>query len=112
MKLRELDGKFVRLVTEDGHTFYETVDRLEDAQGIMFLCPLCFERNSGSIGTHSVLCWFMNRGVPDSEDPKPGRWTPSGSGLDDLTFVGPAAASVLLTSGCNWHGFVRNGDAS
>lgn len=30
--------------------------------------------------------------------------------LSDLTFIGPGAASVLVT-GCGWHGFVKNGEA-
>jgi len=58
------------------------------------------------IGTHMVLCWFRDRGVPDGETPGPGRWQVSGSGLGDLTL----APSVHLTgAGCGWHGFVRNG---
>ncbi len=53
---------------------------------------------------------------PDDLDPK-GRWTPSGTGLDDLTFVpgNPArAVSVLLTNpdGCGWHGYIRDGEAT
>jgi hypothetical protein len=63
-------------------------------------------------GAHFVLCWFKDRGVPDTQDPKPGRWNPSGTGLHDLTFVPPGAVSVLLTGGCDWHGFVKNGDAT
>ncbi len=85
-------------------------DEMAGADGIIFLCPKCFERNKGSVGTHSVICWFVGR-VPDDADPKPGRWNPSGTGLDDLTFVGPGAASVLLTSGCAWHGFIKDGKA-
>jgi hypothetical protein len=111
VNLTQLDAKFYKIV--DAKTFAET-DRLDDAQGVMFLCPKCFATNGGPIGTHMVMCWFNGRGVPDELDPKPGRWNPSGTGLHDLTFVPPGAVSVLLSSsgGCGWHGFVKNGDAA
>lgn len=85
------------------------VDTLEQAHGILFACPKCV----GSKHPHQVICWFVGK-VPDTASPGPGRWTPSGTGLADLTFVPgkPArAVSVLLNGGCGWHGFVRNGDA-
>lgn len=109
--LRELKASFYRIVDE---RHYRRVRLLAKAQGLIFLCPKCFAANGGSRGTHSVLCWFRNRGVPDSTFPTPGRWTPMGTGLDDLTFVPgdpPCAYSVLLTGGCGWHGFVTNGRA-
>ena len=115
MRLRDLDGQLVKR-TPDGSVDVET---LAEADGVMFQCPQCAaglptREEAGRrfvIGAHYVLCWFVGR-VPDDLDPKPGRWNPSGTGLDDLTFVGPGAASVLLTSGCGWHGFVQNGAAS
>ena len=107
--LRQLEAKFLKIVDEKGWDC-EEVD-LADAQGIRFLCPKCFVKNNGPVGTHSVICWFANRGVPDDLSPKPGRWNPSGTGLDDLTFVGPGAASVFLLGGCGWHGFVKDGSA-
>jgi hypothetical protein len=93
--------------------YASTVDALADADGVWFLCPLCYAANNGSIGTHGVICWFVDK-VPDSVPPKPGRWTPTGTSLHDLTFVPSAGRShsVLLTAGCAWHGFVVNGDAS
>lgn len=84
---------------------YQQVDDLEAAQGIRFLCPACFEANGGPVGTHVVLCWFRDKGVPTEEVPKPGRWAVSGTCFDDLSL----SPSVLITSGCRWHGFVRNG---
>ncbi len=89
------------------------VDTLADADGVWFLCPKCFAANGGREGTHGVICWFVGK-VPDDVAPKPGRWTPTGSGLHDLTFVPSAGRtqSVLLTAGCQWHGFVVNGDAA
>lgn len=104
----ELEAKFMRV---DSPSEWHDVDTLGEAQGIRFLCPKCFKQNAGPVGTHSVICWFANRSVPADLHPLPGRWVPSGSGLDDLTFVGPGAASVLLTGGCGWHGFVKNGNA-
>ena len=109
-KLHELEGQFLKHIEEDGKERYRHVDSLEEADGIMFLCPKCFKENKGPIGTHSVLCWFTNR-VPDHVQPGPGRWNPAGTSMNDLTFVPPRAVSVLLKSGCQWHGFVRNGSA-
>lgn len=89
------------------------VEALVDADGVMFLCPKCFSDNAGPVGTHRVICWFVGR-VSDDVKPGPGRWTPSGTGLADLTFVpSPGRTqSVLLTGGCGWHGFVVDGAAS
>jgi len=109
MRLSELNARFVKVGSPSA---IGKVSDLADAQGVLFLCPKCFAANGGAAGTHSVICWFKDRGVPDDMSPKPGRWTPSGTGIDDLTFVGPGAASVQLTGpGCGWHGFVRNGSA-
>ena len=105
--LRELEACFLKRTPP----LVERHENLADADGIVFLCPKCFAANGGPIGTHSVICWFAGR-VPDDLSPKPGRWVPSGTGLDDLTFVGPGAASVLLTHGCGWHGFVKDGKAN
>ena len=88
------------------------VATLAEADGVEFLCPKCFAANSGPVGTHTVICWFEGK-VPDDAFPRPGRWNPQGTGLDDLTFVpGAKSNSVLLTEGCMWHGFVTNGDAT
>src|SRR5512135_28598 len=93
--------------------YIEEVEALADAHGVWFLCPKCYAENKGPVGTHAVLCWFVGK-VPDEIDPKPGRWTPTGTGLSDLTFVPSAgrSQSVRLTAGCAWHGFVVNGDAA
>jgi hypothetical protein len=108
VRLRDLDASFLKRLDEG--SMQHDVPRAE-ADGIIFLCPKCFVTNGGAIGTHSVICWFVGR-VPDSEIPGPGRWNPSGVGIDDLTFVGPGATSVLLTRGCAWHGHVVSGDAT
>lgn len=107
MRLAELEAELLRI--EDDRTS-RVVDTLAEAHGVWFLCPKCFSANSGAVGTHRVLCWFLDRGVPDDFAPRPGRWIPGGTGIADLTFVGPAAASVLLGgSDCKAHFFVRGG---
>lgn len=109
MKLSELEPRFMR-VAEPGRLWQE-VDTLAEAQGVQFLCPKCFEANGGAVGTHSVLCWFLGRGVLDDEDPKPGRWEPVGTGLQDLS-LRAGSSSILLTSGCCWHGYVTDGEVT
>lgn len=119
MKLTDLDARFVVLL--EGGNGYGYVDTLEEADGVMFQCPKCSEgRAKGSderrnyvLGAHYVLCWFRDR-VPKEEPPK-GRWTPEGTGLHDLTFVAgipPEAFSVLSHCPTNWHGYVKNGEAT
>lgn len=113
MKLKDLKAGLIWKV-EFLTSFRVDCPTLEEAQGIMFLCPKCFDANKGSVGTHSVICWFAGR-ISDDMDPRPGRWTPQGTSIDDLTFVPgtpPRSVSVLLTGGCGWHGFIRNGEAS
>lgn len=110
MRLRDLDAQFLRTVDSSDAKENRIGVPFAEANGIMFLCPKCFAANKGSVGTHSVICWFT--GVSQEWSPKPGRWNASGTGLDDLTFVPPGAVSVLLIGGCEWHGFVKNGDAS
>lgn len=109
MKLRDLEPHFLTIESErvDKYT-----DDISKADGIIFLCPKCFAANGGSVGTHSIICWFTGRNIPPEKSPGPGRWNAQGTGYDDLTFVGPGAVSVLLTGGCGWHGFIRNGEAT
>lgn len=128
MKLRDLNAEFLKHVpaaqSPDGHEHHGFVDSLSEADGIWFLCPKCAagcastESEDGRRvfpGVHHVLCWFVGR-VPDDLSPGPGRWTPSGTGLDDLTFIPgdpPRMCSVHLSGsgGCGWHGHVTNGEA-
>lgn len=104
--LEELNGRFLKVESE---TSFRDVDTNAEADGIIFLCPKCFHANGGPRGTHSVICWKPN--VNPEMHPKPGRWNMEGE-LKNLTFVGPGAVSVLLTGGCNWHGFIRDGKAT
>lgn len=87
---------------------------IDDAQGIEFLCPKCFQANGGTGGTHAVVCWSRSRGVPDAAQPGPGRWQLVGTGYHDLTLEAEPgqSRSVALIGGCTWHGFVTNGEAA
>ena len=120
MKLIELEPQFIRheirpchvgaegcstISEHTQHVFHVYVDTLAEAQGIFFLCPKDFELNKGPIGTHGIICWFLDRGVPTDAEPLPGRWAVSGSSYEDLTL----SPSVLTTEGCGWHGFITGG---
>lgn len=110
--LRELEARFLRHERRGDREYHVEVESIRDAQGVIFLCPLCYQANGGPVGTHSVICW--NGTVPLDVAPGPGRWALEGSSIDDLT-VGALPGktrSVLLTSGCRWHGFITNGRAT
>lgn len=99
-------------IIEPGKLYRHDVDALSDAQGVLFLCPKCFVANGGPVGTHSVLCWFLGRGVLDTEEPKPGRWNALGTGLSDLTLQAGSSSILLTGEGCKWHGFIRGGEVT
>lgn len=103
MNLTDLDPEFVSVI--DAKQF-QHVDSIEQADGIRFLCPLCYQRNGGPIGVHSVLCWKPS--VQKDITPGPGRWDMQGSGFNDLTLVA-GSSSVRLTDGCEAHFFIKNG---
>jgi len=111
MKITDLDAQFL-VPTEKGHRFVATI---EEASGVIFQCPKCgkdAERGEEDgrryvVGAHYVVCWFAGK-VPKDITPGPGRWTVSGSSLENLTL----SPSVFLNGeGCGWHGWVQNGDA-
>ena len=107
MKLTELDPEFWTITDPNRH--YRTDATFAEADGVCFLCPKCFVTNNGPVGTHRVLCWRPH--VPQTEFPIPGRWEFEGTGFDDLSLVA-GSSSILLTSGCRWHGFVKNGEVT
>jgi hypothetical protein len=113
VRLTELEPEWLR-ITAPGH--WLKVPTIAQAQGVKFVCPVCWVTNGGRIGTHSVVCWSRSRGVGDDESPKPGRWMLVGTSFEDLTLDGDppgAARSVLLTGpGCGWHGFITNGEVT
>jgi hypothetical protein len=107
MKLIDLDPHFLRIIDEKTWR-YEGVS-IEEAQGVQFDCPVCYVKNGNTgVGTHSVICWFVNCGVPAELDPKPGRWLKKGSSFRDLS-LGP---SIKLPGpgGCEAHFHVTNGE--
>lgn len=79
---------------------YRPVDRIEDAQGLRFDCPICVSAR------HQIVCW--GEGVPADAVPAPGRWKLQGGGLADLT-VGDDRGPALLQGACGWHGRVERG---
>ncbi len=122
MILTDLQATFIHYLAPgwtdpDGEVYphggTQEVGQLAEADGLEFLCPKCYVANGGEVGTHRVICWFVCK-VPDDVRPGPGRWTPQGTGLNDLSFVPSEGRShsVLLTGGgCAWHGFVTDGKA-
>lgn len=111
MRLAQLEARFIKHLDKGS---WHVVFTLAEADGIQFVCPKCYTNLGKREGAHSVICWFVGK-VPDDETPGPGRWTPSGTGLEDLTFIPgdpPRAVSVLLNSGCGWHGHVLKGEAT
>lgn len=108
MKLTELEPSFLRI--EEPGRVYQDVDTLAEAQGVRFLCPLCFVTCGGSVGCHSVICWDATRGVLPEETPKPGRWQMLGTSLADLTLRAGSSSVLLTGDGCKAHFFIENGD--
>lgn len=104
MMLLNLEPQFLQI---DG-LGYQYVNTLEEAQGILFVCPLCAARAGSNAGVHYVLCWFRDKGVPDDVLPGPGRWLASGSSYADLTL---SPSINLPGEGCGWHGWLQGGDA-
>lgn len=109
MRLTDLEPKFVR---HDDDTYSTYVDKIEEADGVQFLCPVCWKKNGGPIGTESVICWKPS--VPQSKSPSGGRWNLVGTGYHDLSLV--AGASSVLTKNADgsehWHGHVTNGEVT
>jgi hypothetical protein len=112
MKLTDLEPHFLKI--EDKRT-YLRIDDIKQADGIQFLCPVCFERNKGKVGTHSIICWQSN--VPQTFTPIPGRWEFLGTGYNDLT-LRAGSSSISLDSkdefknptGCRAHFHITNGE--
>lgn len=105
MKLAELEPEFLKRIDDRQYRRDASIS-MEDADGIRFLCPVCFKANNGPRGTHSVICWRPR--VPAEVSPGPGRWEFAGTGLGDLSLVA-GSSSVQLLGGCRAHFFVKNG---
>lgn len=106
MKLTDLQPRFLEIL-DDGS--FKTVERMDEADGVLFLCPKCFVANGGPKGTHAIICWRPH--VTQDHPPNPGRWQFHGHDLTDLTLVA-GSSSILLTSGCRWHGFITDGQVT
>lgn len=109
-RLSELEGTLVRITkrAKDGTVKqYAPVKDLRKAHGVTYLCPVCFHRNGGPVGTEHVLHWFTQAKLPAHATPGPGRWNTAGTKLDDLTFVAPGSFSVNMIG--HWHGWIENG---
>ena len=102
MDLSALEPQFLLLESPGS---YQHVGTIAEADGVLFLCPVCFRSNGGEVGTHSVICWAPK--VPLTESPGPGRWRFSGTGYADLTLA--PSISLPGDDGCRAHFFVRNG---
>jgi hypothetical protein len=106
MKLRELEPHLVRWEAAKPDSF-RYVRSLKRANGLLFVCPKCLRERGKRAGVHSILCWSPD--VPQTVSPTPGRWNLVGTSLDDLSLVA-GSSSVLLLSGCKWHGFITDGE--
>lgn len=104
MKLIKLEPHWMKRVNARE---FQDVDSIQEADGIRFLCPKCFADKGNKIGVHSCICWAPS--VPQDTSPTPGRWDLVGTSFDDLTLVA-GSSSILLTSGCMAHFFIRNGE--
>lgn len=107
MRLTELEPRFLKV--EDERSFRD-VDAIAEADGVMFVCPLCLKNQAMTRpGVHSVICWRPR--VPQTIPPVPGRWEFSGNGYEDLTLTA-GSSSILLTSpeGCGAHFWITNGE--
>ncbi len=78
-----------------------------EADGLLFLCPVCFDACGGSVGCHSIICWQPH--VPQTITPIPGRWAFQGTSLEDLTLVAGSSSIHLTGPGCGAHFYIRNG---
>ncbi len=107
MRLTDLKPHWITGFHANGH-WEDQVQSAAEAQGVRFLCPKCFAEAGSPIGTHSVLVPFKDRDVPDDAMPSMPRWIVSGTSFDDLT----TTPSILLVGGCEWHGFITNGDVT
>lgn len=115
LRLIELEPQWKRLEQVAGQIYLRGVPTIAEAQGIIFLCPVCWTNNKGPIGTHSIMCWSKARGIPDEIWPNHGRWGLNGTSFDDLTLSGekdPNLPSVLLNTpgGCAAHFLIVNGE--
>ncbi len=107
MRLTELEPIFLRVAERGERAVFKHVSTIEEAHGLRFLCPKCYQANGGPKGTHSVICWTPQAPL-DDKSAGGARWPMSGTGYLDLTLT----PSIQLLGGCHWHGFITNGEAT
>ena len=118
MRLVELEPDFIgKAVGRDDGTdaaSWERLPSVDGAQGLIFLCPTCYQANGGNVGTHAIVCWLSEgrnaQAVPAHWNPGPGRWLIVGDTFETLTLNAHGARSVLLRGGCNAHFHITNGE--
>lgn len=103
MKLTDLEPEFLKAASPQN---FHIITDINQADGIMFLCPKCFIKNNGPAGTHSIQCWTPKV----TADYTHGPWQLQGTGYSDITLIGQPTSSVLLNGGCNAHFSVKNGE--
>lgn len=105
--LTELLAEFLKL--DQDARGWRVDATFDDCDGVWLLCPKCYLANGRSaVGTHMVVCWKPH--VPQTVDPKPGRWAHAGTSLSDLTLVA-GSSSIAIHGGCNAHFWIRGGAA-
>lgn len=111
LHLIDLEPRLLRYEKREDGVYHTHAATVAEAQGVGFLCPECYVKNGGKVGTHMVICWSESRGVPKEAFPGPGRWLLVGKTLKGLTLNGEPgrSRSVLITAGCNAHFFVTKG---
>lgn len=110
MRLTDLEPEWLKW---ESPSSFKTVATLEEANGLWFLCPDCFKKNGGKVGTHAIICWSRSRGAPEDARPGPGRWKIDGTSFEDVTFNADPPEdrrSIRLTSGCNAHFHITGGE--
>ena len=115
MKLSNLEPQFVIHELKENLKIDVHVDSLSKATRIFFLCPVCYIKNNGPIGTHGIIVTFKDRNVPDelgshNKEGQPTRWSVSGNNYDDLTLSPSIDISRDLPG--EWHGFITNGEVT
>lgn len=101
VQLVDLEPTF--LVIDQSNVHRRELDDMARAQGLMLLCPKClYDVRARS---HSLLCWFADRDVPDVEMPTGARWVAIGTSYADLTLEG----DIAVRGGCGWRGQIARG---
>ena len=124
MKLTDLEPQFVRYERRyvDGvwGDYLPHANSISEAQGVLFLCPSCFVRNGGAVGTHLIEVSFAGPGVQDHQGSRnrkgaPSRWDVTGTAYTVSHSVSPDQSPDCAPAepACaGWHGYVTNGDAA